>query len=147
MNSLLLSSDFRVAASLPPFGRYTIEPGVKSGAKSAARTSRTHQRDESREQRIQRHLAWCELLQRERLATAADLGTPPRLREPLRFVAPARGQAAAQRRTRRHESVFFATVLASLFFTFASASLSEPAVDATALAAAPQTQAEHTVQR
>ena len=44
--------------------------------------------DESREERLARHLAWCDLLHRGRLAAAAELGAPRTLPPHLRLVAP-----------------------------------------------------------
>jgi hypothetical protein len=47
--------------------------------------------DESREERLARHLAWCDLLHRGRLAAAAELGAPRMLPPYLRLVAPIAG--------------------------------------------------------
>ena len=43
--------------------------------------------DEASEERLARHLAWCDLLHRNRLAAAAELGTPRTLPQRLRLVA------------------------------------------------------------
>ncbi len=43
--------------------------------------------DEACEERLARHLAWCDLLHRDRLAAAAELGTPRTLPQRLRLVA------------------------------------------------------------
>ena len=96
---------------------------------------------ETREQRLARHLAWCDQLHRERLAASGVLGAPRKLPQHLRLVAPTRPASPARPsksppRVLRHESVFFATVLASLACTFVSASLSTPplAIDVVAIA-------------
>ena len=86
---------------------------------------------ETREQRLARHLAWCDQLHRERLAASGLLGAPRKLPQHLRLVAPTRPASLARpnkspRRVLRHESLFFATVLASLVCTFVSASVSTP---------------------
>ena len=86
---------------------------------------------ETREQRLARHLAWCDQLHRERLVASGHLGAPRKLPQHLRLVAPTRPAPPARpgkspRRVLRHETAFFATVLASLVCTFVSASLSTP---------------------
>ena len=105
---------------LPPSGPYSI-PRAKSRPV-----------DETREQRLARHLAWCDALHRDRVAAAADLGAPRVLPPRLRLVAPVRAASQQAGRSRlprgllRHEGAFFATVLASLACTFVCASLSTP---------------------
>ncbi len=43
--------------------------------------------NEACKERLARHLAWCDLLHRDRLAAAAELGTPRTLPQRLRLVA------------------------------------------------------------
>ena len=43
--------------------------------------------NEACEERLARHLAWCDLLHRDRLAAAAEPGTPRTLPQRLRLVA------------------------------------------------------------
>jgi len=93
--------------------------------------SSIHRLPETREQRLARHLAWCDQLHRERLAASGQVGVPRKLPRHLRLVAPTRPaspakQSKSPRRALRHETAFFATVLASVVCTFVSASLSTP---------------------
>ena len=93
--------------------------------------SSIHRLHETREQRLARHLAWCDQLHRERLAASGQVGLPRKLPQHLRLAAPNRPaspakQSKSPRRVLRHETAFFATMLASVVCTFVSASLSTP---------------------